>query len=342
MKKIGVAITVGLMVAGCSVGAGYYPRGVDAAYPLALPPPLPPPPPPPLEPGPAVPLPEPILDYPPKLAPDSTPAHKSHNAAVGYATGGGRAGGIRGRHASYVTWHSANAMMAIGRSGRVNALVEESGYCALAGTVMTIGACKAYGDQPDSVIGTASLSAPTSMYRGEAGTVRFAVVAGEQDPAANDLVDSTDAKTVPVKNVRFGRIMEARLYGEGFEIAPSNAVRIDAEETGEALWQWTIVPVRALRHKLRIEGWVLRRNGEGKLVRARPIHHPDIIVDVPIRWFPDWVHDLMDDSLSWFADGANWLKALSGLVTALAVLWGGFRAFRGGLGRGGAVETAKR
>ena len=255
--------------------------------------------------------------------------------------GGGGAVGITRRHASYVNWRSTNAMMAIGRSGRVNLPADESGYCALAGTVMTIGACKAYGDQPDSVIGTASLSAPTSMYRGEAGTVRFAVVAGEEDPAANDLVDSTDAKTVPVKNVRFGRIMEARLYGEGFEIAPSDAVRIDAEETGEALWQWTIVPVRALRHKLRIEGWVLRRNGQGRLVRARPIHHPDIVVDVPIRWFPDWVHDLMDDSLSWFADGANWLKALSGLVTALAVLWGGFRALRGGLGRGGAVETAK-
>ncbi|MDD1452002.1 hypothetical protein NHF48_015335 [Sphingomonas sp. H160509] len=149
------------------------------------------------------------------------------------------------------------------------------------------------------------------------------------------LVEATDANTVVVKNVRFGTIMEAQLYGEGFKITPAGAVRIDAEETGEALWQWTIVPVRATRHILRIQGWVLRKNTEGKLVRARPIHHPAIAVDVPIRWFPEWVHDLMDDSLMWFADGANWLKALSGLVAALAVLWAALRAFRGGReGRG--------
>ena len=340
MKRIGPAIAIGLMLAGCSVGARYYPPAVVSQYPsTALP--EPPPPPPPPETASALPLPEPITDYPPTSEPDPTPEHMQPQATVEHATGGVGAGGIRGRHASYVTWRSTNATMAIGRSRRLNLPAEESGYCALAGTVMTIGACKAFEDQPDSVIGTANLSAPTSMYRGQAGTVRFAVVAGEKEYVASDLVDSTDAKTVPVKNVRFGRIMEARLYGEGFAITPAGPVRIDAEETAEALWQWTIVPVRAPRHKLRIEGWVLRRNGEGRLVRARPIHHPDIIVDVPIRWFPEWVHDLMDDSLLWFADGAHWLKALSALVTALAVLWGGFRAFRGGLGRDGAVETAE-
>ncbi len=244
---------------------------------------------------------------------------------------------MKGRNAAYMSWHSTNGTMGINGSGRIDTLTPKSEYCALAGSVMTTEACTIYGNRSDSVPGKGSLSAPSSLYRGQAGTVRFAVVAdiaGDEGNAANVLVDATDSKTVTIKNVRFGTIMEAQLYGEGFKITPVGPSRIDAEETGEALWQWTIVPVRATRHILRIQGWVLRRNAEGKLVRARPIHHPAIAVDVPIRWFPEWVHDLMDDSRIWFADGANWLKALSGLVAALAVLWAGLRAFRGGAGRG--------
>ncbi len=135
--------------------------------------------------------------------------------------------------------------------------------------------------------------------------------------------------------------MEARLSGEGFEISPAGGVRVDAEATGEAIWTWTIVPIRAPNHYLHIEGWVLRKDDTGRLVRAEPIHHPDILVDVPIRWFPEWVHDVMDDSIMWFAAGSNWVKALSGFVAALAVLWAGLRAFRGRQGGRGPQKAAE-
>ncbi len=341
MKNGGTVIVVSMMLAGCSSGMKYHPRSLASASPpislnglsefaISSFPPL-------------VSLPE-LVPAPVPEQPSRTTIQPWKNASTvprpleisGHIVGGSNGPWMSGETTSYIiTANRSDVLQVLPFTDPATYSAAKELFCAHAGQAMTVKACEVYADPGVfSSPGHASLSTPSSMYRGQTGTVRFAVVADPRGIGSAGLVASSGAKTVTVKDVRFGTIMEARLYGEGFTITPARMVRIDAEETGEARWVWTITPVRATRHTLRIEGWVLRQKADGTMVRALPIHHPEIDVVVPIRWFPEWVHDLMDDSQLWFADGANWAKALSGFVAGLAILWTGLRTFGWRRGKG--------
>lgn len=201
-------------------------------------------------------------------------------------------------------------------------------FCSASGTRMSVAACRDYGDPGKFAnIAHATLTGPRSMYRGDTVTVRFAIT-DRSRAYADALADAPGSRQVVRGAAWYAPRMEAQLTGEGFVIDPATPVRIDAGSTREAVWAWRVTALRGPRHHLRAESWVLRRDAAGRLVRGVRAFEPGRFdIDVPVRWVPEWLHDLMTDSLAWFGLGESWAKALAAVIAAFAALWVALRAF---------------
>lgn len=173
--------------------------------------------------------------------------------------------------------------------------------------------------------GKGAIDAPPQMVRDEAATVSFAV-AGETSGTTVEEVLDVETVNGSVEEVKIGGVMAAELTGRGFKIEPSGKQRKAIGPAGSMLWEWQVTPLKDHGPGLRVQAFVVvpGPNGTGQEILLKT-YRKDVSVKVTTgQRAADW----MDESAAWFTRGNNWLKALAGLLGALAAVWAALKAFR--------------
>jgi hypothetical protein len=199
-------------------------------------------------------------------------------------------------------------------------------YCSRSKQHVTRAECERVTEIWDNLEnGKGAIEAPSEMVRDEASTVSFAV-AGESSGTTVAEVLGSETLNGTVEAVKIGGVMAAELTGRGFKVEPTGRVRKEVGPAGSMLWEWEVTPLKDHGPGLRLQAFVVvpGPNGTEQEIFLRT-YKKDVSVKVTRS---QRVADWMDDSAAWFTRGNNWLKALAGLLTALAAVWAALKAFR--------------
>jgi hypothetical protein len=174
--------------------------------------------------------------------------------------------------------------------------------------------------------GTGGVDAPKRMVRGETKTVTFAIIGDETPGGQIGLADVLGREpSQRAERLAITPRMAARLLGEGFKVEPADLQVRDLGFTQTAKWDWRVTALKAPRHEIIIDVFLLvpRPGGESsELLRSARV---EVVVAVTRG---QMIADFLDDSEAWLTRGTNWLTVLSLFLGALFALLVAVRKFR--------------
>jgi len=214
----------------------------------------------------------------------------------------------------------------------------EGAFCDVVGDRVSSADCAYFRELSQRLeSGSAALNAPSTMTRGEAVTVSFALArpASADRPAAEtNAANVLGAAPTMTGVVPVGRRMAVRLTGDGFSVTPPDLVEQDLGISGTARWEWRVTPEVEGPHRLVLSAYVVANSPSGgrqqSLIRT-------MAQDIQVAVSPnDRATGIFGRIMEWLSNIKNLLIALAGVIGAAFGVLVAVRKFRKPANGGGA------